>query len=150
MKKTLYRILNKARIKSPWIVHLDTAGCNGCDIELLACLTPRYDIERFGMVDKGNPRHADIFIITGAVNAKIAPRLKRIYEQIPEPKVVVGIGACSISTGVFNGSYNIKGPLEKIIPVDIYVPGCPPKPEAIIHGIVQALQKWENKLNEGK
>jgi len=136
------------RKKSAWLVHLDTAGCNGCDIELLACLTPRYDVERFGIVEKGNPRHADIFLITGAVNAKMAEPLKKIYDQIPEPKVVVGVGACAISTGVFNGSYNIVGPVEKIVPVDVYVLGCPPKPEAIMNGIVQALDLWEKKLNK--
>ena len=146
MRKALYRLIDRARIKSPWILHLDTGGCNGCDIEIFACLTPRYDVERFGMVEKGNPRHADVLMVTGAVTKKMKPRLRRIYDQMPEPKVVVGIGSCAISTGVFQGAYNIAGPLERIIPVDVYVAGCPPKPENIINGVIQGLEIWRRKL----
>ncbi len=141
------KIINLSRAKSPFILHFDATGCNGCSIETLACLTPRYDIERFGAVDKGNPRHADILLVSGALSFKIAPRLKRIYEQMPEPKAVISLGACGITSGVFRDAYNICGPLDKIIPVDIYVPGCPPKPEAIIDGIIKGLAIWRKKLD---
>jgi NADH-quinone oxidoreductase B subunit len=141
------RIGRYAQRKSPWILHMDTGGCNGCSIELFAVLSPRYDIERFGGVSKNNPRHSDILLIDGAVTRKVRPRLKRIYEQTPEPKVVIAIGACAISKGVFHDAYNIDGPLDKVMPVDVYVPGCPPKPEAILQGVVKALQIWEGKYN---
>ncbi len=144
---TIKKIINHSRIKSPHIIHYDASGCNGCSIETLACLTPRYDIERFGAVEKGNPRHADILIVSGALSHKSAPRLKRIYEQMPEPKAVMSLGACGISSGVFKDAYNIIGPLDKIIPVDIYVAGCPPKPEAIINGLLKALGVWKKKLD---
>lgn len=134
------RILGYARKKSPWILHLDTGGCNGCSIETFAVLTPRYDIERFGGVSKNNPRHTDVLIITGAITKKIESRLKRIYEQTPEPKIVIAVGACAISKGIFHDAYNIVGPLDKIMPVDVYVPGCPPKPEAILQGVVKGLE----------
>ena len=138
-------IINYARRKSPWILHLDTGGCNGCSIEIFALLTPKYDVERFGVPSKQNPRHSDVLIIDGAVSKKIAPRVKRIYEQTPEPKVVMAVGACAITKGIFHDAYNITGPLDKIIPVDVYVPGCPPKPEAIIDGLVKALSLWRKK-----
>ncbi len=152
VKGTLYRILEKplnyARRKSPWILHLDTGGCNGCAIETFAILSPRYDMERFGALSKGNPRHADILVISGAVSRKIKPMLKRIYEQTPEPKVVMAIGSCAITKGVFHDSYNIVGPLDRIMPVDVYVPGCPPKPEAIFDGMLRAIEKFREKVEK--
>jgi ech hydrogenase subunit C len=148
MCRLVKKAVNYSRKKSPWMLHLDTGGCNGCTIEIFASLTPRYDIERFGAVDKGNPRHADIFLVDGTITKKIAPRLKRIYGQMPEPKVVIAIGSCAITGGVFKGAYNVAGPLDKIIPVDIYVPGCPPRPEAIIDGMIKGLNIWERKLNQ--
>lgn len=152
MVSVLYRLVKKAvnysRKKSPWMLHLDTGGCNGCTIEIFASLTPRYDIERFGAVEKGNPRHADIFLVDGTITKKIKPRLRRIYEQMPEPKVVIAIGSCAITGGVFKGAYNVAGPLDKIMPVDVYVPGCPPRPEAVIDGMIKGLDIWERKLNE--
>ncbi len=149
MKERLYRITDRlvsyARRKSPWILHMDTGGCNGCSIELFAVLTPRFDIERFGGVSKANPRHTDILLIDGAVTKKIRPRLRRIYEQTPEPKVVIAVGACAISKGIFHDAYNIDGPLDEVMPVDVYVPGCPPKPEAILQGVLKALKLWESR-----
>ena len=146
-RSILKKIINISRTKSPFILHFDATGCNGCSIETLACLTPRYDIERFGAVEKGNPRHADILLVSGALSIKIAPRLKRIYEQMPEPKAVISLGACGITGGIFRDAYNICGPLDKIIPVDVYVPGCPPKPEAIIDGMIKGLAIWKKKLD---
>ena len=131
--------------KSPWIIHYDASSCNGCDIEVLACLTPMYDIERFGIINTGNPKHADIFLITGSVNEQNKSVVENIYKQMPEPKVVVAIGACALSAGVFAECYNILGGVDKVIPVDVYVPGCASKPENIINGVVQALAVLEEK-----
>lgn len=129
------------RKKSPWLLHFNTGGCNGCDIELIAALTPRYDVERFGIQLRGSPRHADILVVTGPVTKHTKDRLIRIYEQMPEPKLVIAVGSCPASGCAFHDCYNVLGPLDKFIPVDAWVPGCAPKPEAIIFGIVKALEK---------
>jgi ech hydrogenase subunit C len=131
--------------KSPWIVHYNASSCNGCDIEILASLTPMYDVERFGIINTGNPKHADILVVTGSINDQTADALKNIYEQIPDPKVVVAVGICATSGGVFQECYNIKGGTDKLIPVDVYVPGCAARPESIIDGIVTALGILEEK-----
>jgi len=125
--------------KSPWVIHYDGSSCNGCDIEVLACLTPMYDVERFGIINTGNPKHADVFLITGAVNEQNKGVVKQIYEQMPEPKVVVAIGICATSGGIFKECYNILGGTDTVIPVDVYVPGCAARPEAIIDGVVKGL-----------
>jgi len=126
---------------SPWLVHFNTGACNGCDIEVLAALTPHYDPERFGIKLAPSIRHGDILVVTGAVTKKAGERLKRLYEQMPNPKFVVAVGACAISGGVFAGSYSVIGGADKVVPVDIYIPGCPPRPEAILHGIIELLGK---------
>jgi ech hydrogenase subunit C len=131
--------------KSPWIIHYDGSSCNGCDIEVLACLTPMYDVERFGVINTGNPKHADIFLITGSINEQNISVVKQIYEQMPEPKVVAAIGICATSGGVFKDCYNIMGGVDTVIPVDVYVPGCAARPEAIIDGVVQALGALDEK-----
>jgi ech hydrogenase subunit C len=131
--------------KSPWIIHYDGSSCNGCDIEVLACLTPMYDVERFGVINTGNPKHADIFLITGSINEQNISVVKQIYEQMPEPKVVAAIGICATSGGVFRECYNIMGGVDTVIPVDVYVPGCAARPEAIIDGVVQALGALDEK-----
>ena len=131
--------------KSPWLVHYDGSSCNGCDIEVLACLTPLYDVERFGIVNTGNPKHADIFLVTGGVNTQNLPVVKQIYEQIPEPKVVIAVGTCACSGGVFRDCYNMLGGMDKAIPVDVYVPGCAARPESIIDGVVKGLSVLEEK-----
>jgi ech hydrogenase subunit C len=138
--------IKKSRIKSPWLLHFDCGSCNGCDIEVLACLTPVYDIERFGIINVGNPMHADIMLVTGTVNHRNKKVLANLYEQMPHPKVVVAIGACGLSGGVFRDAYNVVGGVDKVIPVDVYVSGCPAKPEAIIDGVVMALGKLEDKV----
>jgi ech hydrogenase subunit C len=125
--------------KSPWIIHYDASSCNGCDIEVLACLTPVYDVERLGIINTGNPKHADIFLITGSVNEKNKEIIQNIYNQMPNPKVVVAIGICATSGGIFAECYNVSGGVDKIIPVDVYVPGCAARPESIIDGVAQAL-----------
>jgi len=131
--------------KSPWIIHYDASSCNGCDIEVLACLTPVFDVERLGVVNTGNPKHADIFLVTGAVNAECQSVIRNLYNQMPEPKVVVAVGACAATGGIFRDCYNISGGVDTIIPVDVYVPGCAARPEAIIDGVVQALGVLERK-----
>ena len=102
--------------KSPWIIHYDGSSCNGCDIEVLACLTPMYDVERFGVINTGNPKHADIFLVTGAVNEQNISVVKQIYDQMPSPKVVVAIGICAASGGIFRDCYNIVGGIDQVIP----------------------------------
>ena len=135
------RVTTRSRIKSPWLFHLNTGSCNGCDIEIVAALAPRYDVERLGCVLVGSPRHADILLMTGPVTRQMLPRVIRVYEQVPEPKVVVAIGSCATSGSPFLGSQMIEGPIDKIIPVDVYVAGCPPRPEAIVRGIVTAVKR---------
>jgi NADH-quinone oxidoreductase B subunit len=134
------RIINWARIKSPWILHFNTGACNACDIELIATLTPRYDLERFGVLLKATPRHADILVCSGPVTKKIDVRLKRIYEQMAHPKFVIAVGSCACSGGVFKGCYNVEAGINSVIPVSAYVPGCPASPKAIMDGVVKLLE----------
>lgn len=134
--------------KSPWVIHYDASSCNGCDIEVLACLTPLFDVERLGVVNTGNPKHADMFLVTGAVNEQSRDVIRNIYHQLPEPKVVVAVGACASSGGIFAECYNISGGVDSVIPVDVYVPGCAARPEAIIGGVVQGLGVLERKHAE--
>lgn len=131
--------------RSPWIMHYDASSCNGCDIEVLACLTPVYDVERFGVINTGDPKQADIFLITGAVNDQNKEVVKQLYDQMPEPKVVVAVGICACSGGIFRDCYNILGGVDKVIPVDVYVPGCAARPESIIDGVVKGLDVLEKK-----
>jgi len=131
--------------KSPWLIHYDGSSCNGCDIEVLACLTPVYDIERFGIINTGNPKHADILLITGGINKQNESVVKQIYKQMPSPKVVVAIGACAFNGGIFKDCYNILGGVDKVLPVDIYVSGCAARPEAIIDGVVKAIALLDEK-----
>ena len=124
--------------KSLYVYHVGASACNNCDIEILDLLTPKWDVERFGIVLVGSPRHADVLLVTGSVNKQIAPRLREVYEATPNPKVVIAIGTCP-SGNMFKDSYNTIGDLDKVIPVTAYVPGCPPKPEAMIAGIVKVI-----------
>ena len=133
-------ITSWARINSPWAIHYNSGSCNGCDIEILATLTPRYDVERFGIKLQGSPRHADILICTGPVTRQSRDRLRRIYDQMPEPKFVMAVGACALSGGVFEDCYNCLGGIDQVLPVNVFVPGCPPRPDAIIHGVVTLLE----------
>ena len=136
--------------KSPWLIHYDGSSCNGCDIEVLACLTPVYDVERFGIINTGDPKQADILLITGGVNSQNKAVVEQIYEQMPNPKVVVAVGICACSGGVFRECYNILGGVDTVIPVDVYVPGCAARPESIIDGVVKALEILQQKHEEMK
>ncbi len=131
--------------RSPWVIHYDASSCNGCDLETLACLTPVYDIERLGVVNTGNPKHADIFLITGAVNEQNREVVRNIYEQMPDPKAVVAIGTCAASGGIFAECYNVNAGVERVVPVDVYVPGCAARPESIFDGIKKALSILDEK-----
>jgi len=131
--------------KSPWIIHYDGSSCNGCDIEVLAVLMPRFDVERFGVVNTGNPRHADILLLTGSINEQNLPVVKNIYDQMPDPKVVLAVGICATSGGIFRECYNVLGGADKAVPVDLYVPGCAVRPEALIDAVVQAVGILEKK-----
>jgi len=127
--------------KSIYVFHLSSGSCNNCDIEIIDALTPRFDLERFGIQLVGSIKHADVLLCTGSCNRLSAERVRRLYEQVPKPCFVVAFGACGCSRGLFKDSYNTVEPLDKIIPVDAYIPGCPPKPEAIIDGIVKLVKK---------
>ena len=127
--------------RSPWVLHYNATSCNGCDTEVIVSLTPLYDLERFGVLNTGNPKHADIFLVTGAVNEQSQAVIRNIYHQLPEPKVVVAVGACASSGGIFAECYNISGGVDSLIPVDVYVPGCPPRPETLIEGILLLEEK---------
>lgn len=136
--------------KSPWVLHYDGSSCNGCDIEVLAATTPRYDLERFGIINTGDPKHADVFLITGGINFQNRMVVQQLYSQMPDPKVVVAVGICACDGGVFKECYNIMGGVDKVIPVDVYVPGCAARPESIIDGVVKALAILDQKRERMK
>mgnify|MGYP006299284793 CR=1 FL=1 len=126
--------------KSLWVFHFAGASCNNCDIEILDVLTPRYDVERFGIQLVGSPRHADIILVSGSINQRDKPRLIEVYEQVSKPAFVVAFGACGITGGIFAEGNTFAGPVDNIVPVHAYIPGCPPKPEAILAGITKLVQ----------
>jgi len=137
----LNKLTRWSRIKSPWILHLNSGACNACDIEIVAALTPRFDVERFGILLKATPRHADVIVASGPVTRQMRDRIVRIYDQTPDPKFVIAVGACAMSGCVYRGAYNIMGGIDQVIPVNIYVPGCPARPDAIVDGVVKLLGK---------
>jgi len=141
--KLAEKLMTWARVKSPWILHFNSGACNACDIEVLDSLTPRYDLERFGVLLKGTPRHADVLLCTGPVTFQTEQRLKRIYEQMPDPKFVVSVGTCACSGGVFDGCYCMKGGTDSTLPVSAYIPGCPASPAAIIDGVSKLLDSLQ-------
>ncbi|NOQ29590.1 MAG: NADH-quinone oxidoreductase subunit NuoB [Helicobacteraceae bacterium] len=140
--------LKKYRKKSPWILHYNAGSCNGCDIEILASLAPKYDLERFGVLNTGNPKQSDVFLVTGPVTFRSRERLVELYTQMPSPKVVIAVGSCTCSGGVFRDMYNVEDGIDNYIPVDVYVPGCASSPELIIDGVVKALEILEQKSKE--
>jgi len=131
--------------KSINVFHVSSGSCNNCDIEILDCLTPRFDLERFGVVLVGSIKHADVMLCTGSANRQTIPIIKKLYEQMPKPGFVIVYGACGCSRGLFKDSYNTGAPLDEIIPVDAYIPGCPPKPEATIGALVKLTDKIKAK-----
>jgi len=146
--------LTKAFDKSLWVFHLNSGSCNGCDIEIVALLTPKYDAERFGVKLVGTPKHADVFLITGPVTRAQAERVKLSYLQGPGPKAILAIGNCCSTTGVYHDTYNVLGPIDHFFKdidphaIIVYVPGCPPRPEAITWGVVKAWEHLETARGE--
>ena len=134
--------------RSPWVFHYNASSCNGCDLELVAALTPMYDPERFGVINTGNPKHADILLITGSMNVRNVPVVRNLYNQMPSPKVVVAVGICATSGCVFAEAYNVLGGVDKVLPVDVYVMGCAVRPEALLDGILQAAQVLDEKYRD--
>jgi len=119
---------------------MNGGSCNGCDIELIASLTPRYDAEQLGVRLEGSPRHADILCVTGPITNTAVNAIKTVYDQVCGPKAVIAIGSCPATTNVFIDSRTLAGPPNKHIPVDVFVPGCPPRPDAIILGVAKAAE----------
>lgn len=132
--------------RSLWVYHANSGGCNGCDIEVLNVLTPYYDAERFGIRLVASPRHADVMLCQGPAMLSTAGALRKAYDAMPAPKLVFAIGSCACGGGVWFDSYTVLGPVECVIPVDFYVPGCPPRPEAIIYGVAVALGLVDPKV----
>lgn len=140
-----------SRRRSPWLFHMNAGSCNGCDIELVAALAPRYDAEQLGVRLEGSPRHADILCITGPVTKNAVGAIHTVYGQVCGPKAVVAIGSCPATTNVFIDSRTLDGPLQKHVPVDVFVPGCPPRPDAIIQGVAKAAQILaDREFNRGE
>ncbi len=132
--------------KSPWVIHYDASSCNGCDIEVLAALCPGFDAERFGVINTGNPKHADIFLVTGSVNEQNISVVKEIYEQMLEPKVVVACGICACSGGIFHDCYNVIGGVDQAIPSTCTLRAAPVRPEAIIDAVVGPWAFWRRSV----
>jgi Ni,Fe-hydrogenase III small subunit len=146
MNGLLGRLFPKALPRSLWVFHTNAGGCNGCDIEVLDALTPYFDVERLGMRLVGSPRHADVLLVCGPVTRPMEQPLRRLYESVPDPKIVVAIGACAVGGGPWFDTYNVIGGVDKVIPVDIHVPGCPARPEAILHAVAQLLELTQKKV----
>lgn len=134
------KLIEDSTAKSPWLFHINSGSCNGCDIELVACLTPRYDAERLGFRLAGSPRQADIVVVSGPVTKQSLDRVLRTIEQVPEPRCIVTLGSCPESGNVFRGSYAIAGPLSKYVHVDVAIAGCAVKPETVIEGLAKAAE----------
>ena len=146
----IQNLIDKSMSKSPWVFHVNAGSCNGCDIEIVSVLTPRYDAERLGFKLTGSPRQADIVVVTGPVTKQSLPRVLRAISQVPEPRCIVTMGSCPQSGNVFRGSYSIAGPLSKYVHVDVDVAGCAPKPEAVIDGLALATKILMEKRGQKK
>ncbi|PKL51931.1 MAG: NADH-quinone oxidoreductase subunit B [Nitrospira bacterium HGW-Nitrospira-1] len=139
---TVDRALNLARANSVWYLLMGLACCS---IELMQTGGPRADIDRFGSLFRATPRQSDLMIVAGTVSLKMAPRLKRLYEQMADPKYVIAMGSCANCGGLFNLSYSIVKGVDKILPVDVYLPGCPPRPEALTEALIKIQEKIKNE-----
>lgn len=131
--------------RSLHVRHLDAGSCNGCDWEIAALLNPYHDVQRLGIDFVASPRHADLLLVTGIMTRNLEDAARRTYEAMPEPRLVVAVGACAISGGVFAGTYAGRDGVGEVLSVDVWVPGCPPRPEALIHGLLVAVgraQPW--------
>jgi Ni,Fe-hydrogenase III small subunit/ferredoxin len=135
---TIHKVLGRSLA----IREVDAGSCNGCEMEAIALNNPVHDIERFGIHFVASPRHADMLLVTGPVTRNMELALRKTYDATPEPRLVVAVGACGISGGIFGVNYATRGGVDQVIPVDVYVPGCPPRPEALLHGILLAVGRW--------
>ncbi|MBI1791277.1 MAG: NADH-quinone oxidoreductase subunit NuoB [Acidobacteria bacterium] len=133
--------IQKVLGRSLAIREVDAGSCNGCELEIIALNNPIYDIERFGIHFVASPRHADMLLVTGPVTRNMELALWKTYQATPEPKLVVAVGACGISGGIFGQNYASLGGVDKVVPVDVYIPGCPPRPQALLHGILLAVSR---------
>ena len=145
--QTLTEKAKQLAVRSPWIYRINAGSCNGCDVECATtALIPRYDVERLGCQYCGSPRHADIVLITGPLTTRVKDDVLRVFAEVPDPKVTVAVGVCPISGGVFRESYAVHAPIDQYLPVDVNVPGCPPRPQAIIEGVAQAIAIWKERI----
>lgn len=135
----LRRAIRRTLGRSLHVRHLDVGSCNGCDWEIAALLNPYHDVQRLGIDFVASPRHADLLLVTGIMTRNLEEAALRTYEAMPEPRLVVAVGACAISGGVFAGTYAGRDGIGDVLPVDVFVPGCPPRPEALIHGLLVAV-----------
>lgn len=135
--------------RSLHIREVDTGSCNGCEIEVSQLLAPQYDLQRFGVDFVASPRHADALLVTGPVSRNLERALRDTYEATPDPKIVIAVGACAIGGGIFGTGYASAGGIDRIVPVDVYLPGCPPRPLALIHGILLAIGRAEPRIRRG-
>jgi Ni,Fe-hydrogenase III small subunit/formate hydrogenlyase subunit 6/NADH:ubiquinone oxidoreductase subunit I len=143
-RETIHKVLGRSLA----IREVDAGSCNGCEVEIVALNNPIHDIERFGIQFVASPRHADMLLVTGPVTRNMELALLKTYQAMPEPKVVVAVGACGISGGIFGENYASLGGVDKVLPVDVYIPGCPPRPQALLHGILLAVGRLGEKLYE--
>lgn len=127
------------------IREVDTGSCNACEVEVNALTNAIHDIERFGLHIVASPRHADLLLVTGPVTRNMEHPLMQTYNATPSPKMVLAVGSCAISGGLFKDSYAVIGGVDKVLPVDVYIPGCPPRPQALIQGIMVALDRWKKR-----
>jgi Ni,Fe-hydrogenase III small subunit/formate hydrogenlyase subunit 6/NADH:ubiquinone oxidoreductase subunit I len=135
LREEIHRVLGRSLA----IRQVDAGSCNGCELEISALNNPVHDIERLGIHFVASPRHADMLLVTGPVTRNMELALQKTWAATPDPKVVVAVGACGISGGIFGVNYATRGGVDQVIPVDVYIPGCPPRPEALIHGILLAV-----------
>lgn len=134
--------------KSPWLIHFDGLGCTGCNMEVQACFAPQHDLEQFGVKVTENPEQADVLLVTGAIDEEQLEEIKRIYERMLPPKAVVAVGVCACGGGIFEGFGRVFPGIDSAVPVNVYVPGCAARPEAIIDGILRSFDS-ENDFSEG-
>jgi Ni,Fe-hydrogenase III small subunit/formate hydrogenlyase subunit 6/NADH:ubiquinone oxidoreductase subunit I len=131
--------------RSLHIREVDAGSCNGCEVEINGLSSPVYDIERFGIHFVASPRHADMLLVTGPVTRNMELALRKTYDATPDPRLVVAVGACGCSGGIFGQNYATCGGVDSVIPVDVYIPGCPPNPHALLHGILLAMRRFQSK-----